>query len=226
MSTQTPNQYRSHALWIAGLTALLLAAGPASAATKKSSGKSKEAYYRCKGADGQPYFGQSIPPECMDLDVEVLDANGRVLRVIEGRASLATRTQRDAEVDAQKQAAIAAKQRDRTLLATYLTVSDIERLRDQRLEQLQAQAHVTSQYIVNLQERESRLIMDAARYRPYAKKGSAPPVPDHVAEEMVNTVNGLQVYREELAKNTVEQTRLRDDFSSDITRFKELKGIN
>ena len=53
----------------------------------------------------------------------------------------------------------------------------------------------------------------------------APAVPDHLAEEMVNTVNGLQVYKEELAKNTTEQTRLRAEFDADINRFKELKGI-
>jgi hypothetical protein len=46
-----------------------------------------------------------------------------------------------------------------------------------------------------------------------------------VAEEMVNTVNGLQVYQQELAKNTSEQLRLRDEFESDIARFKQLKGI-
>jgi hypothetical protein len=225
-----PRTVREGVVWIArlaaGLAALLLVASPAGAASKKPQAKkSNEAFYRCKDANGQQYFGQAIPLECTDVDVEVVDTNGRVVRIIEGRASMQTRNQRDADAEAQKQAAVAAQQRDRTLLATYLTVADIERLRDQRLEQLQAQAHVTSQYIVNLQERESRLIVDARRYRPYAKSPSAPVVPDHLAEEMVNTVNGLQVYREELAKNTVEQTRLRDEFGSDIARFKELKGI-
>ncbi len=216
-----------YGLWIAGFCALLLAAMPADAATKKAKvTSSKEAVYRCRDAQGQQFFGQVIPPECMNLDIEVLDSSGRVVRTIEGQQSMQTHTQRTAEAEAQKEAAIAAQQRDRTLLATYLTVSDIERLRDQRLEQLQAQAHVTSQYIVNLQERESRLIQDVARFRPYSKSPSAPPVPDHLAEEMVNTVNGLQVYREELAKNTGDQARLRGAFDSDIARFKELKGID
>jgi len=216
-----------YGLWIAGFCAVLLAAMPVDAATKKAKvTPSKEAVYRCRDAQGQQFFGQVIPPECMNLDIEVLDSSGRVVRTIEGQQSMQAHTQRTAEAEAQKEAAIAAQQRDRTLLATYLTVSDIERLRDQRLEQLQAQAHVTSQYIVNLQERESRLIQDVARFRPYAKSPSAPPVPDHLAEEMVNTVNGLQVYREELAKNTGDQTRLRGAFDSDIARFKELKGID
>ena len=46
---------------------------------------------------------------------------------------------------------------------------------------------------------------DAQRFRPYSDKPKAQPLPDHVAEEIVNTVNGLQVYEEELAKNTTEQ---------------------
>ena len=51
-------------------------------------------------------------------------------------------------------------------------------------------------------------------------------LPDHVAEDIVNTVNGLQVYQQALAKNTSEQQKLRGEFDSDIARFKELKGIN
>ena len=66
---------------------------------------------------------------------------------------------------------------------------------------------------------------DVQRFRPYNDAPEAPPVPDHVAEEMVNTVNGLVVYQEELAKNTAERNKLRAEFDADITRFKELKGV-
>ena len=76
-----------------------------------------------------------------------------------------------------------------------------------------------------LREREARLMADAQRFRPYSSKSNAQPLPDHLAEEMVNTVNGLQVYEEELAKNTAERNQLRAEFDADITRFKELKGI-
>jgi hypothetical protein len=104
-------------------------------------------------------------------------------------------------------------------------VADIERLRDNRLEILVQQSAVTREYISNLRERETRLIADVQRFRPYSPEPTAPPLPDHLAEEMVNTVNGLQVYQEELTKNTAEQTRLRSEFDADIARFKELKGI-
>ena len=142
--------------------------------------------------------------------------------MIPGRRSL----EQVAQQKAAEEAAKVAAQRDRTLLATYISVADIERLRDQRLELLEQQNRVTRQYIANLREREARLINDVQRFRPYSDSPKAPPLPDHLAEEIVNTVNGLQVYEQELAKNTTEQERLRTEFASDIARFKELKGIN
>ena len=206
---------------VPGLALALLVAGApvAHAATTSASG---EAVYRCRDAKGQSHFGQAIPEKCLDQDVEVLDSSGRVVRVIPGRRSL----EQVAEQKAAEEAAKAAAQRDRTLLATYISVADIERLRDQRLELLEQQNRVTRQYIANLREREARLLNDVQRFRPYSDSPKAPPVPDHLAEEIVNTVNGLQVYEQELTKNTTEQERLRTEFASDIARFKELKGLN
>lgn len=201
----------------------MAAAPAASSATKSGAGKkSTEAVYRCRDSSGQTYFGQSIPAECMNLDVEVLDAGGRLIRTIPGQQG---REQAAAQKSADE-AAKAAAQRDRTLLATYLSVADIERLRDQRVELLEQQARVTEQYIANLREREARLMNDVRRFRPYNASEKAPPLPDHVAEEIVNTVNGLQVYEQELAKCTADRERLHTEFAADISRFKELKGLN
>jgi hypothetical protein len=203
----------------------LLVAAPADAAASKGQSKklkSHEAAYRCRDSNGRPTIGQSIPAECMDADIEVLDDTGRVVRIIPGREALA-------EIEAQKAAraaTLAAANRDRTLLATYLSVEDIERLRDQRLELLVQQGRVTDQYVANLKEREARLMLDVQRFRPYSEKNNAPPLPDHVAEDIVNTVNGLQVYQQELAENLQEQQQLRSAFDADIARFKELKGVN
>ena len=190
-----------------------------------SSGKAAIAageVYRCRDERGQYVYGQSIPPVCMNQDVEVVDKTGRVVRVVPGPISMQ-------EVEAQKaaeEAAKAAAQRDRTLLATYLSVADIERLRDQRLGLLEQQSLVTEQYIANLRERAARLVTDVQKYRPYSDRPKAVPLPDHLAEEMVNTVKSLQVYEEELAKNTAERDRLRGEFEADIQRFRQLKGIN
>jgi len=195
-----------------------LAAGAAPAA---AGGSPHDAFYRCKNAKGESFVGQAIPEECLGADIEVLDQRSHLLRVIPGQRSTEQVNQQQADADAKT----AAAQRDRTLLATYLSVADIERLRDQRLELLEQQAFVTHQYIQNLRARQARLMQDVQRYRPYSPNANAPALPDTVAEELVNTVNGLQVYEQELAKNTVEQQRLRRDFGADIARFKELKGL-
>jgi hypothetical protein len=215
---------RFRPLTVIAAALLCLAAGqPADAASKKKSEpkKAPNEIYRCRDASGQSHMGQNIPPPCMDLDIEVLDKTGRVVRVIPGRETMEQAAAQQSAVQAVKN----SEQRDRTLLATYLSVADIERLRDQRLELLEQQSHVTAQYITNLREREARLMTDVQRFRPYSDKQKAPPLPDHVAEDIVNTVNGLQVYEQELAKNTAEQDRIRADFDGDITRFKELKGL-
>lgn len=209
---------RTAAFVVAALLVMPLAAD---AAKKKSTPVANEEVYRCRDANGRFVYGQAIPAPCMEQDIEVVDGTGRLLRVIPGRRSLEQAAAQKAQDDAAK----AAVQRDRTLLATYLSVADIERLRDQRLELLEQQSRVTEQYIANLRERETRLMADVRRFRPYNDGPKAPPVPDHVAEEMVNTVNGLQVYEEELTKNTTERNRLRAEFDADIARFKELRGI-
>jgi hypothetical protein len=208
----------------AALVAGLLQAASAGAAQGGNQGK--EAFYRCRDARGQQHLGQSIPPACMDRDVDILDDSGRVIRTMPGRASLEAEVRRKAEAEQAQRAGEAAQHRDRTLLATYLSVADIERLRDQRLELLEQQSEVTRQYIVNLRERAGRLMQEAARFRPYSDKSNAPALPENLAEEIVNTVNGLQVYEQELAKNTGEQARVQQEFGDDIARFRELKGVN
>ena len=209
---------------VAAALAALLAADPVLAATapKNSTTNPREAFFRCKNERGQSFVGQSIPEECMEADVDVLDSSGRIVRVIPGRRSQDQVAQQKADADA----IAAAAQRDRTLLATYLTVSDIERLRDQRVEQLEQQALVTRSYVANLRARQARLMEDVKRYRPYSDRPKAPALPEPVAAEIVNTVNSLQVYEQELVKNTAEQQRLRATFDSDIARFKELKNIH
>lgn len=204
--------------------AATFASGAALAAQQKSD-SSREAFYRCKDAKGQTLYGDSMPYGCSGQDTEVLNANGMVVRVIEGDQSRTARIVREVVENKERRLRQEREQRDRMLLETYVSVDDIERLRDQRIELLVAQSRVTEQTIANMRERQSRLESQVARFKPYTDKPGAPPVPDHLAEEMVNTVNSLRVYRESLEKNRSEQAEVKTTFGADIKRFKELKGI-
>ena len=205
------------------LTSLWCCCGAAFAAEKGASGR--EAFYRCRDASGQTHYGDSKPQECEGLDTEVLNASGMVVRVIEGTTSRTAREQREVGENRARQERDQKLQRDRMLIETYLSVEDIERLRDQRLEQLDSQFRVTELSIKNLKERQDVLQAQIARFKPYSEKPDAPALPDHLAEEMVLTVNGMRVYQEMLAKTRAEQAQMKSAFDSDIKRFKELKGI-
>jgi Domain of unknown function (DUF4124) len=207
------------------LTAAALAPALCAAAQKQSGSSSREAFYRCKDSRGQTHYGDSMPPACAGFDTEVLNDHGMVLRVVEGDQTRAERVAREAVEAKARKERDAREQRDRMLIETYLSVEDIERLRDQRLELLTAQYRLTEQNIASLSERQDRLEAQIARFRPYSDKPNAPALPDHLAEEMVNTVNGMRVYKESLIKNRKEQADLRTSFDADIRRFKELKGI-
>lgn len=204
----------------------IVASGAAFAAqSPKRGGSSDEAYFRCKDSKGHQLFSDSMPMGCQGQDTEVLNGRGMVLRVIEGEHTRAARLAREAGESAERKLKQERALRDRMLLETYLSVDDIERLRDQRLEMLVAQHRATEQTISNMRERQGRLENQIARFKPYSSKPNAPPLPDHLAEEMVNTVNSMKVYEESLEKNLAEQAVVKASFTADINRFKELKGI-
>lgn len=184
----------------------------------------REAFYRCRGENGQTYFGDSMPSQCQNRDTEVLNERGSVLRVIDGNDSRAAKAQQKVADDAAKKARDDAAMRDRMLVETYLSVEEIERLRDQRIELVQAQIRSDEQSLDALNDREARLLKQAARYRPYNTKANAPALPDHVAEEMVNLVNSKNTTIERIASKQTEKRDLQTKFDSDIRRFKELKG--
>jgi hypothetical protein len=209
---------------IIATTIVLVAMAHACAAAAQSR-SSREAFFRCKDRNGQTHYGDSVPPQCAGMDTEVLNENGMQLRLIEGEATRLKRLEREAVEAKLRKEKEQRELRDRTLIETYLSVEDIERLRSQRLEQLNAMYRVTEQNLNNLRDRQSRLESQVARFKPYSDKPNAPPLPDHLASEMVNTVKGLRVYQESLAANRKDQKELNEQFDSDVKRFKELKGL-
>lgn len=208
------------------IVAATFASGAVLAAqSKNKSNASDEAYFRCRDVKGQSLYGDSMPSGCQGQDTEVLNGHGMVLRVIEGDQTRAARISREVAEAKERRQRQEREQRDRMLIETYENVADIERLRDQRIELLVAQRRVTELTIANMRERQSRLESQVARFKPYSNKPNAPALPDHLAEDMVNTVKSLQVYEASLEKNLAEQADVKSTFTADIKRFKELKGI-
>jgi hypothetical protein len=92
--------------------------------------------YRCVGADGKKYYGQTIPRPCIGLVVEQLNQQGMVIRRIDPKGSAAEREAKEAEAKKKREDAIARRvelRHNRALLATYTSVEDIEAARGRAL---------------------------------------------------------------------------------------------
>ncbi len=170
-------------------------------------------------------MGTALPQECLGRDTEVINQRGTVVRMIEGAGTRSARLQQEA-AEAAKQKEIDDRiQRDKVLIETYLSVEEIERLRDQRLDLLAAQLKVAEQHINTLRDRLVRLREQSSRFKPYSDNPNAPQLPDHIAEDLVGTVKSVMVDQQTIDIKRDEQATMTSNFDRDIKRFKELKGI-
>src|SRR4029078_6765560 len=88
-----------------------------------------QATYRCAGADGKKYYGSTIPPQCYGRPVEQINAQGMVVKRIELRRPATERAEREPNLAKKKEEDVASREetrRNRALLATYTSASDIE----------------------------------------------------------------------------------------------------
>ena len=106
--------------------------------------------YRWVDNEGLVHYSDHVPPAFANQDLDILNDHGIAVDHVDHAASeeeLAERAQLAAVKEAEDEAAREQARIDSVLLATYLSVEDIVRLRDQRLELLEAQADVTEQYL-------------------------------------------------------------------------------
>lgn len=183
--------------------------------------------YRWVDDEGVVHMGDHVPPEYANRDRDLLNEQGLTVGFEEGEIT----EEEQAELD--RQAAIAeaeqaerekAARRDRMLLDTYLSVADIEDLRDRRLELIDSQIKVTEFYLENLHRRLDQLKQDSERFAPLNESPDAPPLPDFVALDISRTEASIELYEQRLNQSRAEQEELRDAFEADIERFKELRG--
>jgi hypothetical protein len=197
--------------------ALLLAA-----AALSSQAQSGRKLYKWVDEQGLTHYGDHIPPEYANQEQHVVNSQG-----IETQRIEAPKTAE--QVAAEEQKKLEAEQRasrDRNLLNTYTSVSEIERLRDQRLALVSDQIKVTGQFLEILDGRMKKLRVASTGYRPYSADPKAPPMTDQVAEDLVRVTNDMRTQELNLREKRSEEVAMRRQFESDIARFKELKGIH
>jgi hypothetical protein len=119
-----------------------------------------------------------------------------------------------------------SKNRDKNLLNTYVSVQEIERLRDQRVTLLSDQIKVTSSFLELLNAKLKKLRLSSMRFKPYSADPRAAVMPDQLADDLVRVGNDIRTQEQNLHEKRDEETTMKRQFESDIDRFKELKGIH
>ena len=219
---------RQNLAWLAVLAIALPSLGGAQQrSTVPSQHSPSGKLYRWIDDKGVVHYGDSVPPEYAKQDRNVLNSQGVNVGFEQGELTPEQRAEKERQAaeaaKAQAQREEAAR-RDKTLLATYISVSDIVDLRDRRLELLEGQIKVTELYLTNLRKRLVTLQDEASNYKPYTTRENAPQIPENLATDISRTVSSINLYEQTLSHTRSDQEAVRSSFDNDIRRFKELKG--
>ncbi len=192
------------------------------------SAQSQPRLYKYTDENGVTQYTDKIPPQYANRDRDVLNQHGVPVGFEEGEITAEERAviaQREAlaEADRKKRADVA--RHDRMLLETYLSVGDIEDLRNRRLELLESQIKLTEVYLGNLRKKLVALQAEASNFKPYTTQPDAPQIPENLALDLSRTTASIGLYEQTLARTRSDQEALRKSFDEDIARIRELKGV-
>ena len=185
----------------------------------------EEQIYKWVDEDGNVFYGDSVPPEYAERPKEVLNDQGVAVEALQGKKTPEQieqeriETARREEVERQRRA-------DLALLATYLSVEEIQMHRDRRVELFQAQSRVTELYLRNLERRLVNLRVEARNFKPYSDDPNAPMIEEDLATDLRLTKETIARHERNLEKYQNDEKQIIERFDSDIERFKRLKGID
>ena len=181
--------------------------------------------YRWVDEHGVVHYGDSIPARYAEIERQVVNEHGITVDVMHAKKTDEELAE-EARLEALRVEAELQRRRDQALLATYLTIGEIEMHRDRRVELFQAQARVTELYLRNLQRRMDSLREEAAKFRPYSEDPDAPLIDPDLADDIRQTRETIERHEQNLQKFETDEESIVARFEGDIDRFKELKGLN
>jgi hypothetical protein len=175
--------------------------------------------HRWVDKDGNVHFGQSVPPEYADQ----IEGNQQQARSAPAEAVQSSYSEEEL---ARRKEEARQRDADMSLLRTYLSVEEIETVRDKRIDQVEARNFVTERYLASLHDQLEAMETEAADYEAAnSKPGEAAQLPPDLERDMASTRASITDYEGRLEKGRAEQERIREKFAADIARFRELKGL-
>lgn len=186
--------------------------------------ESPQKLYRWVDGEGVVHFGDSVPAEYAEIEKQVLNEHGVTVDILRGKKT-------DEEIAEEKrqeeiQLALELQRRaDQALLATYLSVDEIEMHRDRRIELFQAQTRVTELYLRNQRRRLESLQKEASNFRPYSSDPDAPLIERDLADDIAETKDVIGRHEINLERFQDDEANIIARFDGDIARFRLLKGL-
>jgi predicted RNase H-like nuclease (RuvC/YqgF family) len=175
--------------------------------------------YRCTGNDGKKYYGQSIPPQCLGLPVEQLNAQGMVIKRYDAQASAADRAKKEAEEEERKKREAITKEegrRNRALLATYTSDKDIDEARRRALQDNEAAVKDIERRIAGLKKNQDDLKKEFEFYQ-----GKNKP-PAKLSNDIQNLDFDIQTQKDLLTSKKRDVDTINTRYDDDKKRYLEL----
>ena len=172
--------------------------------------------YRCVGKDGKKYYGPSVPPQCLGMPVEQLNAQGMVTRRFDAAASAAEREKKVADEEQRKKREAITKEegrRNRALLATYTSEKEIESARGRALSENQVAVTDIESKIAVIKKRQAAYVKELDFYQ-----GKNKP-PAKLEQDMKNSEIDLKAQEGLLAAKKKEVDLINAKYDDDKKRY-------
>jgi Domain of unknown function (DUF4124) len=202
------------------LMAFLAAPQLLSAAQPRDPAKRVGQMYKWVDENGVTHYGQTIPPEYQDQGAEELNRSGVTVRRIDPASTPEERraSEEKAERQREEQKRLAEqRRRDRALMNTYATASEIDAARDRNLA-------LPIQALRNLEPRikkaRTRLTNLEAQRDELTKAGK--PVSDYLLEDIEGQKREVEALRTDMDRHSAQIATIRTRYDADRKRFIEL----
>ncbi len=177
-------------------------------------------FYRWVDDDGTIHYSDSLPPNKAQREQDKLNAHGRITESIPAPKTLGE-LEEERRIAKLKEQELRAKEkeehRDRVLLAMYLSVEDIESVRDERLSTVQSAIEIT-----NLRKRKFIEKLEDIDRSEQKFKTNGQKLPPAIVKSRKHYQEQLSHVREILHIKEKEKLAIKQRFSGDINRYLQL----
>ena len=179
--------------------------------------------YKWVDSKGKTHYGDTIPPEYANQGNTQLDTRGQVVRKTDAAltpAQIQARDEAEARAKKEKTEELETQRRDKTLLATYTELREIDASLQRNLGQVDVQIKSNELRIKSVQGRLDNLKLQQTGF---VKRKQA--VPPDVASAIQNAEAEIAHLHGNIAKLGQEKVAMHKRFGMDKARFRELKDM-